>query len=339
MNKDEKQSQEKALPFATRTGRQLMAEPFQHQQWLVDNILPFEGTAALAGKPKCGKSHWLNQLAVCIANGEPFLGYPISRVCDVLFLSLEGPLDAMTEHFHLLELTEACGDIHVMHSMEMPRGKAARASLEATLVAKPNIGLVIVDTIGKFVQIADFNEYGGVQEALQYLEALARRHHFLLLYTAHAKKRKVEDAGDGIMGSTAFRGATDTNIFLSKEQGGVRVMETEQRRGTSMPTTVIHWDPEHKRMSLGATTESIENQRNHNKVKSTVERIEQGILTALAEAGSLVQGELLTKISGMTANKIKVLNDLVSAGRLQTQSDGRALRYSIRELATEGVAA
>ena len=104
------------------------------------------------------------------------------------------------------------------------RGEQGLKKLEATLNALLNIRLVVVDPIAKFLRLADSDDYDQVSLGIEQLEQVAKRHNLHLMFLTHGKKRLSEDVGDSAIGSTGFRGGTDTNIFLGK-QGAQRVIE------------------------------------------------------------------------------------------------------------------
>jgi Mrp family chromosome partitioning ATPase len=53
---------------------ELLGEPDEPENWLVDGLLPTGGLSVLVGKPKAGKSTLARALAVAVARGEPWLG-------------------------------------------------------------------------------------------------------------------------------------------------------------------------------------------------------------------------------------------------------------------------
>jgi hypothetical protein len=159
-----------------------------------------------------------------------------------------------------------------------------------------------------------------------------------LQFLTHGKKRGSDDVGDSPIGSTGFRAGTDTNIFLGK-QGTQRIISTEQRWGISMEPTLLFFDDERESMSLGVTVEDDEAARHETKERKTVERIEQEIMEALTVEVNPTQGELLALVTGKTALKLRVLQQLESSGKLTSETDGKARRYSIAVPVEKGGAA
>jgi len=314
-------------PFKTQTGLELANAAPEVYHGLVDDLLLDVGVSMLCGKPKTGKSTLARQLAVAVAEGIPFLGK--STMCgDVLYLILEGPKGVVQQHLRKLGCTEERGTVHVVHEQMPHRGELGIQRLEATLKALPKVRLVIVDPVGKFLRLADSDSYDEVTLGIEMLEQIAKKYSLHLQFLTHGKKRGSDDVGDSPIGSTGFRAGTDTNIFLSK-QGTQRIISTEQRWGISMEPTLLFFDEEREAMSLGVTVEDDEAARNQARERKTIDRIEQELLQALTAEVNPTQSELLALVTGKTALKLKVLQQLESTGRLKSEADGKARRYSI----------
>jgi len=251
-------------PFKLQRGLELMNAAPETYHGLVDELLHEVGVSMLCGKPKTGKSTLLRQLAVCVAEGNiPFFGKP-TQCGDVLYLNLEGPKGVVQQHFKKLGLTEKRGVIYFIHQNMPYRGEAGLQQLEATLDVLPNVKLVIVDPVGKLVRLADSDSYDEVTLAVEKLEQIAKKYSLHLLFSTHGKKRQGDDVGDSPIGSTGFRGGTDTNIFLGK-QGTQRIISTEQRWGIAMDPTLLKFDDKRQEMYLGMTVEAEEEQKQELK--------------------------------------------------------------------------
>src|SRR5260370_5898674 len=146
------------------------------------------------------------------------------------------------------------------------------------------------------------------------------------MFSTHAKKRQTDDAGDSPIGSTGFRGGTDTNIFLHKI-GAQRIISTEQRWGIALEPTVLLFDEERQAMSLGSTVEEEENAITQSRERSTAERIAKEIWDTLCVDVNPTQGDLLNAVTGKNTAKLKVLKEMVDSGRVAQERDGKATRY------------
>jgi RecA-family ATPase len=190
------------------------------------------------GKPKQGKSSLARYEAVCVAKGQPFLERDTKRG-EVMLISLEDPrrhIDNCLAALGYNENTDAM--IHIVDQVA-PRVDESLDAIEAAIKENPEIRLVIIDTMAKLLRVADQNDYSLVLNSISKISAFARRHpHVHVQGLAHSKKAKTDDRFDGMLGSTAFRGETDTNIALDNE-AGKRVITAETRIGRSIETTLL----------------------------------------------------------------------------------------------------
>ncbi len=247
----------------------------------------------------------------------------------MLYLALEGPLGVIQQNLKKLGHTGKRGTIHVVHGHTAFDGELGLARLEETIKSVPKLRLIVVDPASKLLRLLDADKAENVGPAIEKLELIAKNHKLHLMFTVHAKKKLSDDAGDAAIGSTSFRGGTDTNIFMVK-QGEQRVMSTEQRWGDSMEPTLLIHDKKTNSMHLGTTVEAEEEAR-----------IEQQILDTLCAEENPTQGELLKAVTGKNTMKLKVLEQMVSSGRIVAEKDGPAKRYRavvIQDEATKGAA-
>lgn len=275
----EAKEQNQIVPFKTRTGMEVIGSSPENYPSLVQDMLLEVGVSMLCAKPKTGKSTLSRQLSVCVAEGADFLGKPTLQG-DVLILNLEGPLGALQQHLRKLGYTEKKGVVHIVHEQMPFRGDEGLKKLEATLIALPNIRLVVVDPIAKFLRLADSDDYDQVSVGIEQLEQVAKRRNLHLMFLTHGKKRHSEDVGDSAIGSTGFRAGTDTNIFLGK-QGAQRIISVEQRWGVAIEPTLLTFDEEQQAMRLGTTVEENMNAHQEAKERKTQLRIKQEIWNAL----------------------------------------------------------
>src|SRR5271154_3991579 len=67
---------------------ELLSKPSVPVDWLVDGRLVAGSVSMFASKPKVGKSTTVRHLALCVARGEPFLGWKVKQG-NVIYLNLE----------------------------------------------------------------------------------------------------------------------------------------------------------------------------------------------------------------------------------------------------------
>jgi len=82
----------------------LLAEPEEAVEWLVEDLLPMGGLAFLGAKPKVGKSTLSRNLALAVARGGEFLGRRCAQG-TVIYLALEEKRSQVKRHFRLMGAT------------------------------------------------------------------------------------------------------------------------------------------------------------------------------------------------------------------------------------------
>jgi AAA domain len=303
------------------------------ESYLIENRMTDEGLSILCAKPKVGKTSLAFQMAVDVAEGRPFLGHP-TKCGDVLYLYLEGPKSLPGKRLQKLGYTATRGKVHVFRKT-MPRSfDEGRDLLINTLKENPQIKLVVVDTLPKLLRLQDSDRYDDAVLAMEWLEKVAQALHVHILCLVHAKKYVSDDAGDSLLGSTAFRGSSDTNFFLTK-QGDRRILATEQRVGDSLEPTFLNLDRETQFLSLGPTVESAEESGRDSKRKQTRQRIETDIREVLLKSPGLTTRELVKQVTGKDQTIVEVIDQLEASGIIVPEQDGKATKFSLPVIPVE----
>ncbi len=312
-------------PFKIKNGFELASTAPPKIPSLVDGLLIQVGTSLVSADPKCGKSSFARQLMVDIAEDRDFWGFP-TLSGDSVYLYLEGPIGVVQQHFQKLGLTNQRGKIHVIDE-RMPNNRVfGLQRLAETVKDMHNLKLVIVDPLPKLLRLSNSDSSDDVTPAMELLEKFAKEHGIHVMALVHEKKRKGENRHENSVGSHAFRGASDTNISITK-QGQERIFSTEQRWGIEMEPTLLKFDQEHLTSSLGSTVEAKEEEKRKGKERKTKERIEGKIMDALLKDKPTTQ-ELVKAVTGKAETILEVLEQMVNAGKIKAEQDGRATRYS-----------
>lgn len=297
----------KSIPnkFVFTSLNDLLDEPEEETVWIVDGLLPSSGFSVVAAKPKVGKSTWARQAALSVARGDVFLGRQTSKGA-VLYIALEEKRGEVKKHFRLLGATGS-EDLHVYVGSAPEK---AHQWLETEIKNRKPI-LVIIDTLFRFVSIADGNDYAKVTAALTPLLSLARDNGAHLMVIHHARKGG-GDGGDSMLGSTAIFGSVDTAIIL-KRVDGKRTIETQQRYGVDMEATVLVFDEATQTTSLGGTKE-----------EDDIQRVADDILTFLFDQTEPCAEKMIEEaVEGRTGLKRKALRDLVAKGLVNRIGAGK----------------
>ena len=285
--------------------RDLLAEPEERFEYLVENLLPSGGLSLLSAKPKTGKSTLARQLVLAVARGEEFLGRKTEKGLSI-YLALEERRADVRSHFRKMgakgdENLKIFAGISPVDGLKMLRNTAEYE----------NPSLIVVDTLARLVRVKDMNDYSQVISALEPLLSLAREvgSHVLLLH--HAKKGDSRGI-DSILGSTGLAGTVDTIISLHRGED-YRSISSIQRDGNDIPETVLQFDPETRLTTLGGTREQEE-----------TERLKKPILDFIAGQQDGVEEKTITEeVEGNNARKKKALRLLLGEGKIVRSGKGK----------------
>lgn len=282
----------------------LLNEPEDAVQWLVDELLPESGFSLLVAKPKVGKTTLARNLALCVAQGLDFLGCKTQQG-PVIYLALEEKRSEVRKHFKDMG---ALGkeEIYVYVASAPADGlQQVRAAAERL---KPV--LIIIDPLFRLTRVKDSNDYAQVTQALEPLLVLARETRAHVLCAHHAGKGNRE-GGDSILGSTAIFGAVDTALIMKKLEG-YRTLQSEQRYGTNLEETVLRYDSTTRTVTLGHTKEAEDTTRLSQAIGDYLRGHSDPVTEAVIDDG----------VEGRRAIRKKALRQLVAEGKVTRHGKG-----------------
>ena len=293
----------------------LLAEPDDAPEWLVENRIPCGALVILAGKPKAGRSTLARDLAFAVATGSPWLGWP--TLCGtVWYLALEEKRSEVRKHFRLMGAT---GDEPIRLLINQMPDRAIDALRE--LAEREAPFLIVVDTLQRLLKVRDLNDYSAVTAALDPLIRLSRATGATLLLLHHAGKGDREGI-DALLGSTALAGSVD-NVLVLARRNQTRILSSIQRIGPDLEPVVVTLDTS-----------------GHVRIAGTERDLDDAALGERILAAMVAHGEPISElwlketdtVEGATAFKVRVLRTLVASGRVRrTGSGGKAdpYRYAV----------
>jgi len=152
-------------------------------RYVVEGLLPADELHVVVGDSGLGKTPWAYQLALCVAEGKPFLGHQVTK-CPVLYYDMENGYE------EILDVSRAlCGHLGVKHFPKdliiVPYDDNLSPIEKAVEEHKP--GLVIIDTLRALRPEAEMdNSSMGI--LLKELRRIARKYHTAILLLHHLKK-------------------------------------------------------------------------------------------------------------------------------------------------------
>ncbi len=283
----------------------LLEMPPQEIEFIVEGMLMKGGIGLLAGKPKAGKSTLARILALSVARGTPFLGFPV-RKGPVLYYGLEEIESEVRRHF---EEMGADGTEEIFISTQPLPGREVELVSEDIKRFSPS--LVILDPLFRAVKVRDASAYAEVSSALEPLLLLARESG-AHIFCVHHLGKGARAGADSILGSTAIRGAFDVNILLNKNDHH-RTIQSENRYGEAIEETVLLFDPETKTMALGGS-----------RVDADSERIENEFIAYLRKQGvPCSQKQIDSNVNGKTAWKRHAIRNLLESKQISRSGSGK----------------
>ncbi len=281
----------------------LLAEPAEAIDYVIDGLLITGGVSLLIAKPKVGKSTLARNAGLCVARGQPFLNR-LTAEGPVVYLALEEKRTEVRRHFARMDAMEEPIFIHV--------GSAPQDALEELqgAIATHLPVLAIIDPLFKLVRFRDGNDYTEVSRAMEPLIELARSTGCHLLCVHHQGKGE-RSGGDAVLGSTALFGAVDTLLVMKRNTDGQRTLETIQRYGEDMPATLMQLDSVTGIISAGGDVALLK-----------LEETESAILNVLS--GELLpEIEIRNRVKGNESLTAKALRDLVAKGQVRRNGTGK----------------
>lgn len=279
--------------------------------WIVEGLLPAGGTSLLSAKPRAGKSTFVRSLLVSVAKGDRFLNKSTSQV-PVFYIGLEEISSFVKKDLVAMGVSRS-DPIHV-HTGDINRDTSTSELTSAIAAARP--GLVILDTIGKFLPIQDFNDYGDVNSKMYAVTSMLRQFpETHVMFVHHSTKTERED---DYLGSVAFHGNVD--VFFRMFRNGDRhfIQARQQRYGIDLPQTELGISSVTNRVIIGSGGGAGE------RPAAPGDRSDESLISAIIGAiqGGLTSWRAIRDSVGGRASRLQTLrNDLLIKGILVLNDD------------------
>ena len=202
-------------PLKLVDAQELLLTPLDDPGFIVEDLIP-GGINVLAGDEKSGKSWMMLLLATCIATGQDFLGHPVKQG-NVLYLSLEDTYVRIQKR--LFRLTNEVGHGKLLLGIQSGTlDDGLMEQLEDTLEKKPDIDVIIIDTLqlirGNGKEVSYANDYSDVTV----LKNFGRKHKLSIFVVHHTRKQgDAHHIFNRLNGTKGLNGAVDTMLLLDRE--------------------------------------------------------------------------------------------------------------------------
>lgn len=227
----------------------LMSQEFPHVHWAIDGVIA-EGVTLLAGPPKVGKTFWALEASISLALGRKVFGTVDAGQANVLYLCCEGTKTNIRQR--CLQIADGSTmKAEVRLEFEWPSGQAGIDALEQYLTRRPDIELVIVDTLKAIrgTTSSRKNAYDVDYDEVKPFTKVAELHGVNIILLHHTNKGDWDDPFDSISGSTGIRGGVDNEAVMLKNPDG-SITLTARGRGQEEVELVFTKDPSNLRFAL-----------------------------------------------------------------------------------------
>lgn len=217
----------KTSPFVVRSLAQIREDPPEESVFLVDQgILPVGGRLLVTGAPKAGKSIFIENLALSLAAGIPFLKtFNIKEPCRVLLLDRELSERSLYDRLNIL-IDDRPGyrigepnllvDHKTLFRLDQPNAESTLIGL----IQANRADVVIFDTAYKFFS-GEFDSAAGTKRAFDTVDAAIAETGVSVVMTHHHKKKQgmhgKEEAPDPdqVAGSFLWTGWPNATVLIN----------------------------------------------------------------------------------------------------------------------------
>jgi hypothetical protein len=292
---------------------------------LVKGLLDQSCMSVVYGDSNVGKTFFILLLAHHIATGKAFDGMRVVKV-PVVYVAAEGAGGITLRVEALLRtLGDAPGFDFVLSSVDLFDPNADLEELIALLKAAPAAGFLILDTLARVMAGGDENAVQDMMTVVRHCDRIRNETGCHVMLVHHTGK----DTAKGARGSSALRGAVDTEIEVAPGQISV----TKQR---DLPKTwsspfaikgVELWKDEDGDQVSAAVAELVATAAEVPAGNATAK--EQEVLNALVIAsqtseearGGVKVAEIVSVLDGGDVGTVRTLLTRLQAKRLAVKID------------------
>ena len=292
----------------------LLHEPEEEVNWLVEGLIPAKSVVVLAAKPKVGKSTAARSMALSVARGDTWLG----RACaqgPVWYLAFEGRRQDIKMHFQQMDARDE-------DAISMFVGQAPRAVVREVqqLAECERPALIIIDTMQRFLRAKSTDDYAEMTTLLDTVIGIVKRSGATIMLLHHNRKA-AQATLDNVLGSTAITGSADTVLQLSRTEH-YRTISAVQRTGPDLPETVLVLDAQTGHVCLGASPSDVDR-----------DLVGRAILVALGKTDHpLTEAEIVSLVEARTKVQRRALRELLCrehVSRTGRGGKGDPYRYEV----------
>ena len=183
---------------------------------IVEGLIDY-GTIILGGASKVGKSFLSLQLAYCVSQGLPFLGFKTNQT-GVIYFALEDVERRIQQRMQKMFGLEPASNLYFATEAGYVGGGGFEEQLNTVLHEHPDVGLVIVDVMQKIRNPLEQSSYGADYLFITAVKELADKYGICLILVHHTRKTTDSDIFKMLSGSMGITAAVDGSMVLYKKE-------------------------------------------------------------------------------------------------------------------------
>lgn len=199
--------------LVTTTARDLIDTPLDAVRWLVDGLIA-TGVTFVCGDPKCGKSFFALQLALCVSSGQPFLDMDVTR-CGVLYLCLEDTLARVQQR--LFDMCDTAPETLHLTTSAHTLSDGLIIQIGDFINAHSGVKLVVIDTLQMVRTSTRDSAYASDYSDMGALVRYAHENDISIFIIHHTRKYRDGNVFNAVSGTNALMGAADETLILARK--------------------------------------------------------------------------------------------------------------------------
>ena len=342
------------LQSIRRTVGEILIEGKRFRPWVVENLISGGAVTLIGGAPKAGKSTMIYSILKAMETGEPWCGLAVEQAPAWVYTEegarslsevlTESGIDATSFH-RITQVSDRgtmgwdllCESIAKDVIQHQEAWAYADPNDETTFPGDSDPRVIIIDTLGAWADLEDFNNYGATGGIFKALKRLRDMTGCSVVVVHHARKTQPgADTGAvaSMLGSAAIGANPDTLIALTHGRGEyVRELTIDGRFRGALKEMTISFDPETNRFLAGA----------HGEDTNQPTDKEEAVLAMFTESMTLggdpvefTMKQLMDgRPKGVGVNKVReIVNALLETGHLETNGASKTSPTRAYRLAT-----
>lgn len=212
---------------------------------IIEGFLDRQMSMVLGGSSKTYKSWTLLDMAISVANGQPFWGIPTQRG-KVLYINFEIQKYYMRERVKKVCNAKKCDlptdNLYIWNLRGMAQALEAIRPKFTRVMVNAGFSMVILDPIYKTLGDRDENAAGDINSLMNEMESLAVETGAAVVFATHFSKgnQATKNPMDRVSGSGVFARSPDTIMVMTEheEDGCYTVESTVRNHETPKPFVV-----------------------------------------------------------------------------------------------------